>query len=162
MIDGRSCLLGQLALCEQFAQGSAGPHVERRPFAAEDVAALLGDGAQRVHAPLDAGLLHGELLDQSLLVLVPTRWDAEREVGEVQCVEPVGVERAELQAIADAEGIEDRGEQATRLALADVVHADIELEPVVVPVGIAVVAAEDLRVAAGDVVALQHQHPFAR
>lgn len=87
---------------------------------------------------------------------------AEREVGEVQGVEAIAVEGPEVQSVADAERAEDCGEQAARLALADVVHAHVELVPVVTAGLILVVAAEHLGVAAGHVVAFEHEHPLAR
>ncbi|CAB5017907.1 unannotated protein [freshwater metagenome] len=156
VVDRRTHLVGEFALVEQLTQRATRPQLERRTLATEDIAALLGHLAQGLHAPLDAGLLGGELLDEALLVFVPTGGHAEREVGEVQRVEPVCVERAELQSVADAEAGEDRGEQPARLALADVVHPDVELVPVVT-----VMAPEHLSVATGDVVALEHQHPLA-
>ena len=52
--------------------------------------------------------------------------------------------------------------KAAGVALADVVHAHVELVPVLPSVGPGVVAAEDLHVAAGHVVPFEHEHPLAR
>ena len=146
----------QLGVLEQLRQRTERPAVERRCVDAGDRPdpALLGDLAEDVHAALHAGTLLGEGRGDAVAVLVPVRRHGQLEVGEHQGVEAVGVERPELDAIADAERAEDRREQPAGSAVADVVQSDVEL---VVLAEMA--AAEHLAVAAGQVVALEHQHP---
>ncbi len=157
VVDDRLRLLGQLTFGEQVAEGALSPQVVSGAFAAEDVAGLLGHRPQGADAPFDTGLLTGELIDEPLFELVPARRNAEGEIGEVQGVETVGIERAERHPVADAQGAKDRGEQSAGTALAHVVHADVELVPV-----IAMVAAEHLQVAPGHIVTLEDQHLLAR
>ncbi len=156
--------LGQLALGEQLGERTERPAVERRRLDAGQHAGatLVRDGAQHPHHPLEAGSVVGERVHQTTEVRIPAGRDLEAQVGEVQRVEAVGVERAEHHAIADADAREDRREQPARPAVADVVDPDVELVLGGRSVLVAVVAAEHLGVAPRQVVRLEHEHPPPR
>ncbi len=120
----------------------AGP----RPAAA----AFLRDAPEDGDAPAQPALLRGEGLDEASQVGVPPARDAEGQPGKDQGGEAVRVQLAELDPVVEAEAAQRRGDRALGVALADVVHADIELVPVSR-------TAEHLAASAGDLVLLQHQ-----
>jgi hypothetical protein len=67
---------------------------------------------------------------------------------------PVGVELAELDPVVQPEAAQCRRHAPAGMALADVVHADVELVPVPL-------AAEHLAAAAGNLVLFEHQGALA-
>jgi len=116
--------------------------------------ALAGElGWKHVQVAMEAGLVVGQGGDQPFAVAVPALRHAERESGEHQRVEPVRVHLQELDLPVQADAAEHRGDQAIGPAVADVVHADVELELLLAP--------EYVGVAARHVVLLQDERAQA-
>ena len=111
-----------------------------------------GELPQELHVAADAAALRWEVLDEPGLEGVEALWHAELKLWEVKDVVAVGVELFELDALRV--GLpQHRRDVALLVAAPEVVDADVELIPR---------AAEDRRVAAGDVVLVNDEHLEAR
>ncbi len=152
--DGQAAVLEQVgeAAPAPAGQGRAGPGrrgggVVPQEAGAQFAADLPAGGQELVQG----GLFTGQRGQQPGPVALPGGGDVEGEAGQPEAVEAVGVEGAVADPVGDAEAAQDERQDAVRPAVAEVVHADVEL------VGAA--AAEHVPAAAGHVVGLDHQHP---
>ncbi len=149
---------GQSTVVEQVGQRATAPRQHSARLGAES--GRVGGEQHRAlggrHRPRDVeervqtGQLSGEHGGEAVAVGPPVGGDPDVRARHPDLVEPVGVQLAEPDAPGQAEPGEDRGQQAVRAAVAEVVHADVEL------VGAA--PAEHVAVAARHVVVFQHEH----
>ena len=93
-----------------------------------------------------------ECLEQPGPVAIPTEWNPEREIREVQGGVAIRIERTEHHALGEAQSPENRRDHTVAAALADVMDAYVELV-----LATLVLAPEHLGVATRHVVRFQNQ-----